>query len=149
MASQSTIPNLIPSGSLKVPPSLNPISAHSSQLRLATWNARALLHCDHATRKRKWAILYKIAQKTEIVCIQEVHGDLVLLKKTLRRILQNFHVSHNFHCDRGTGSVITLIAKHLVANESAISSFSPAPGRILRIDLRAVFYNSYLERTQL
>ena len=103
-------------------------------LRITSWNCRALFCRKH---KRKWAKIAKvakIAEYSDIILLQETHGDEYIMDLLLSSLKKNFWIYGSFY-NCGTGGVITAVRKSHTPNENSILHESFAPGRVTRTSI--------------
>ena len=90
-------------------------------IRVATWNARAFFFHDPGIRNRKMAMLFRISDAAEIVCLQEAHGNGPKFDIYLARYKRTLHICYNF------------------AFNAAIADFDERAGGLIAIAKMAAF----------
>eukprot|EP00959_Pyramimonas_sp_CCMP1952_P395340 8283867-Pyramimonas_sp.AAC.1 len=74
-------------------------------MRVATWNARALLQHAGKNGARKFNYLLRLQPARSIVCLQEVRQDALQLREFLAPLGESLTVHSSFCADSGADRV--------------------------------------------
>ena len=71
-------------------------SVDSDMIRVATFNARALLASNPSTRRRRLKYFRKLLDKCDVVMVQELHGHLARAEDAFRQFEREFYFMYSF-----------------------------------------------------
>ena len=81
------------------------------QFTFLSWNCRTLIHHNKRLRKTKESFFRSISSGKDVICLQEVHGNLL----TMRAYFQHWQPTHEVlcsaHASSDTGGIVTMIAR--------------------------------------
>eukprot|EP00959_Pyramimonas_sp_CCMP1952_P173671 3629117-Pyramimonas_sp.AAC.1 len=80
-------------------------------LRFVSWNARGLLTVNIKRRKAKLAVLAPLLRRGYIILLQEVHGDLLRLRRALQACAVAYDILHNDSGDPSIGGTVFLVPR--------------------------------------
>jgi hypothetical protein len=119
------------------------------ELRITTWNCRALFCRNGRSKWKKINRVLQIAANADIILLQETHGDKFIMDLLLSSLTRNFLIFGSF-LNRGTGGVITAVSKQHTPNERDILHETFSPGRIIGTSITGLQSTLvFMEHTQL
>lgn len=105
-----------------------------SSVRVASWNARALLTPNETQFSARWNEVEKLLGKAQILCIQESHGSLVDMKLLAARRSQSHHLLMSPAPRADAGGVLIWVSKAFAPTIPGFKEY--CPGRIEAAHIR-------------
>lgn len=103
---------------------------------MATWNAGALLHGVPATRRSKLWFLRGVMAQSDVVALQEVHGNVEALKMELAPLLGGWFVAMTAHDDFTSGGTAMLVRRGALGDDVELVDEELHRGRALAVTAR-------------
>lgn len=107
----------------------------AGSVRVATWNARALLHGLPATRRRKVGFLRGVMAQCDAMALQEVHVNAEALRIELAPLLGTWVVAMSGHADIASGGTAVLLRRAAFVDDAEITSTELNKGWILMVKI--------------
>ena len=95
-----------------------------------TWNARALICAEPKAAKNRERFLKSIVMGSDIIGVQEVHGNDVSMRKIISNH-QNTHIAHpSPHPNAAAGGNLLFVKKNLMGPRTSVHFEDVVPGRV-------------------
>lgn len=124
-----------------------------NKIKWVSWNAQSLFHHQDAIKLQKVNIVKKLLVSTDILTVQEVHGNYDLVLLFFREFFRRFYIHHSFLA-RDAGGALTFINKNIIKSSHVLDPFEISKGRIVRSEIfnhegqHFIVYNSHIHDTK-
>lgn len=98
---------------------LRPRYLFAKGLVITTWNTRALLTPDPDMHFRRWRCVMRLAARSQVVCLQEVHSDEATMHDAATRLAPTHFATVSACAQHDAGGVMTLVSHELADAASA------------------------------